>query len=488
MLAEELCGWNLKLMKNADWNTILGKSSLFSSLNEVERARLLDEAVSVERDCPEGAIILREGEAGDTVFLIGSGAVGVALIAPDGQKILLYTLREGDFFGEMALLENKPRSASVTARARCVLLEIKGQEILKLMRKHHEITIHILREMSERLRHTGEEILKLKLKGLDETIKYFDEKLDATVDANNAKLAASQSIFDQINQRAHEIIESADRARTRLTVAASTVGAIIAAVTTLSAYFGYSEFTSTRNEIVTVKDEIVTMKETVVGTAATASEASKTAEKQADVARKEAEFAKENADQLKTQTETTLTNLKELEKKIGETSEDMEKFREWQVKSLLASFPGDVEKSRETAVETFKTTLRISGGNAVDELFTAIQSGIIGKEPARENYAISLKYFIDENIAESSRDSVLFYYHLLVSLVLNGEDIKTLKDGGTVIEYDKLLKDYEEFIKAEEGRPIKNTLDQNVQKTYIARAKDDTQKKRDIEKLWNLIP
>ena len=78
--------------------------------------QFLDDKVSNEKEFSDGKLIVKEGEPGDSVFLVGSGSVEVVLEGENGHDTPVAILRRGDFFGEMALLEKKPRAATVRAK------------------------------------------------------------------------------------------------------------------------------------------------------------------------------------------------------------------------------------------------------------------------------------------------------------------------------------------------------------------------------------
>lgn len=139
-------------MQSFNWQGLLRHHSLFSSLNEAEIAQLLKDEASQERAYPPGSVILREGEFGDSLFLIGSGSVQVTLQGPEGQLIPLAILQADEFFGELAVLERRPRSATVTAREQCLLLEVKGEAFRKLLEAHPDLRSKVYTKMSERLR------------------------------------------------------------------------------------------------------------------------------------------------------------------------------------------------------------------------------------------------------------------------------------------------------------------------------------------------
>jgi CRP/FNR family cyclic AMP-dependent transcriptional regulator len=92
----------------------LKRVPLFSDLSEVELARFTD--VVREREYPKNSVILFEDDPGDALYIVASGQVKVVLIGEDGREVILSVLSDGDFFGEMSLIDDEPRSAHVIAR------------------------------------------------------------------------------------------------------------------------------------------------------------------------------------------------------------------------------------------------------------------------------------------------------------------------------------------------------------------------------------
>jgi len=226
-----------------DWERILTRHPIFSALDEKEIDYLID--VSDEKEYEKGDVIIREGEQGNSVYIIGFGAVEVVLPWRGEQTLHLTTLGKGEFFGEVALFE-KPsrRSASVIAAERCVLLEIEGGEFLGIAKKHPEIVMDVIEKVTSRLRNIGDQVLKVKLSDMDEKIETLNTRLDAELRATSATLNATQTVFDQTSRRANEIIESAERSRTRLTTTASILGTGLTAIVAVFGYLGFSQFQS----------------------------------------------------------------------------------------------------------------------------------------------------------------------------------------------------------------------------------------------------
>jgi CRP-like cAMP-binding protein len=224
--------------KKFDWKSLLQRHPAFSCLGDAETDELLRAEAFQERVYAAGSLIMQQGEPGDAVFLIGSGAVQV-LLDVDGARVILSTLRKADIFGEMALLGGSGRITTVSAVEECVLLEIRGDGFRDLLATHPNLKLAILLSLTERLRSANEQILALKLKGGDEALKLLDAKLSAEVRVFDASLRAAQTVFEQTKIRADEVIESAERARTRVTFMTSSVGAVVAAALAVLGFLGF---------------------------------------------------------------------------------------------------------------------------------------------------------------------------------------------------------------------------------------------------------
>lgn len=100
---------------------------LFQALPESERQRLRASVESVELRA--GAVLFRQGEPGDALFILQSGTLQVALELPSGERQALDTLGQGEVVGEMAVLYRRPRAATVLALTDCSLLRLGAADI-----------------------------------------------------------------------------------------------------------------------------------------------------------------------------------------------------------------------------------------------------------------------------------------------------------------------------------------------------------------------
>jgi CRP/FNR family cyclic AMP-dependent transcriptional regulator len=98
----------------------LKRVPLFCDLSEAELGRVTE--VVREREYPKNSVILFEDDPGDALYIVAHGQVKVVLIGEDGREVILSVLGDGDFFGEMSLIDDEPRSAHVIAMKDSVLL------------------------------------------------------------------------------------------------------------------------------------------------------------------------------------------------------------------------------------------------------------------------------------------------------------------------------------------------------------------------------
>jgi CRP-like cAMP-binding protein len=115
------------------------------------------------RSCAKGTMILQEEEPGDALFMIVSGRAKVVHLSEDGREIILDMLGQGDFFGEMALLDQEPRSANVTAVEPTEILVLERRAFLNEIEREPKIAVKMLAELSRRLRRADEKIQDLVL-------------------------------------------------------------------------------------------------------------------------------------------------------------------------------------------------------------------------------------------------------------------------------------------------------------------------------------
>jgi CRP/FNR family cyclic AMP-dependent transcriptional regulator len=102
------------------------------------------------QEYPAGSVIFSEGDPGQAVYFVQRGAVQIAKSVGDRSKVLA-KLTVGDFFGEMALISERPRSATATAIEECQLAVLGKEPFFKLLRNSYEITLRIVEQLAARL-------------------------------------------------------------------------------------------------------------------------------------------------------------------------------------------------------------------------------------------------------------------------------------------------------------------------------------------------
>jgi CRP-like cAMP-binding protein len=118
---------------------------LFARLDRKHLARL--GMLTDEVDVPAGKVLIRQGELGDDLMIVVSGQVAVER---NGARV--NQLRSGDFFGEIALIERGPRTATVTAEEASRLLVINHRDFHALMEEFPEVAAHVLVCLADRVR------------------------------------------------------------------------------------------------------------------------------------------------------------------------------------------------------------------------------------------------------------------------------------------------------------------------------------------------
>jgi CRP/FNR family cyclic AMP-dependent transcriptional regulator len=116
-----------------------------------------DEAAAVaatvtDRHYGKHQFIVREGDPGDTFFILVKGSVSVCRIAPDGRETILSILKEGDFFGEMSMFDSSLRSASIKTLTEVEVGAIRQTDFLTLLDRNPRIGRSLVIALSERLR------------------------------------------------------------------------------------------------------------------------------------------------------------------------------------------------------------------------------------------------------------------------------------------------------------------------------------------------
>lgn len=132
---------------------LLNRVSVFSRLDAAQLT-LLARSVSTQT-FQRGDIIFHEGSVGSTLYIIVAGQVRIYTTSEAGQELTVTMFREGDFFGEMALLDGQPRAASAEAMCRTTTLSLQRAAFLHTINACPPIAASVLEVLTLRLRQSN---------------------------------------------------------------------------------------------------------------------------------------------------------------------------------------------------------------------------------------------------------------------------------------------------------------------------------------------
>jgi CRP/FNR family cyclic AMP-dependent transcriptional regulator len=155
-----------------DTVALLRSIPMFAGLNDEDLAALA--TALAQREFKAGKMIFAFGDAGNAMYIVDSGDVNIHLPGQNSQRISLKDVSRGEYFGELALFDEKPRSASAVATSDAVLLELKHDTLAGYLERRPAAAMAILRTMSERLRETNELLSARAAKNVDAE---FDKNL-----------------------------------------------------------------------------------------------------------------------------------------------------------------------------------------------------------------------------------------------------------------------------------------------------------------------
>lgn len=160
----------IKLLRSVD---------IFSSLQLFELKMLA--AYLNDFTVNAGDVICRQGDPGEELYIIESGEMGVIIRIADGSEKEIVTLKSGDFFGEMSIFDNSPRSATCRAKANSTLLKLRKEDFIKLMEQSPDTAITIMKNMlnitSDRIDNSGKFLSEMVKWGNDAGMRALTDAL-----------------------------------------------------------------------------------------------------------------------------------------------------------------------------------------------------------------------------------------------------------------------------------------------------------------------
>ena len=154
---------------------------LFASLDD-EGATGLRERLELELK-PAGSVLFKQGDVGDAMYLIEDGRVRIFINDEDGDEVTLAELGGGDFFGEMAILDGKPRSAYATIVTDSRLAVLSREHFLDFVRQNPDVALTMLSAITDRLRQTDEMLRQRVTRNLNEVEAESQTFADRMADA-----------------------------------------------------------------------------------------------------------------------------------------------------------------------------------------------------------------------------------------------------------------------------------------------------------------
>lgn len=118
---------------------------------------------AVTRNFPKNSVIINEGDSSDSLYVIASGRVTVYLSDENGKEVILNSQGEGEYFGELALVDDSKRSASVVTAEKSSFLVISKVDFKKVLSSHPELAFNLIRGLTHRVRHLTDNVRSLAL-------------------------------------------------------------------------------------------------------------------------------------------------------------------------------------------------------------------------------------------------------------------------------------------------------------------------------------
>lgn len=130
------------------------KNFLYTELNEADAENILD--VSIYREYKAGDIVFHKGDVSENIYVVLEGRLKIQNESKDGKTLVLDMLGPGSSFGEIGLIENKPRIAQAVCITYCKLLITNRSNFMKILAKYPHVAIKVMNLLSNKVRSTHE--------------------------------------------------------------------------------------------------------------------------------------------------------------------------------------------------------------------------------------------------------------------------------------------------------------------------------------------
>ena len=195
---------------------------------------MIDALERFARDFPAGAVLFEEGQPGDYMYVVQSGEVEIRRQVGETERVLA-VLPAGEFFGEMAILNGRPRSATAVVRTAGRLLVIEGRTFEAMLRARPEIALRIIKSLATRLESANQHVELLLLPTPNHRVvqcmRHMAEEqmqLAGTHFTSGTAILVPKQVEDiaaRVGLPVHEVIDVVDRLRqARLVMLAEDAG------------------------------------------------------------------------------------------------------------------------------------------------------------------------------------------------------------------------------------------------------------------------
>ena len=137
-----------------DKKALLANSELLSGLDDEMLDRLL--SMTVTRKLTKNETLFVKGDPGDSVYGVQEGKIKIVTTSPNGKEVTLNIIEEGQFLGEIAMLDGMERTADAIAMENCELLVIQRRDFIPFLEKHPKLCLQVMQLLCHRVRMTSE--------------------------------------------------------------------------------------------------------------------------------------------------------------------------------------------------------------------------------------------------------------------------------------------------------------------------------------------
>jgi CRP/FNR family transcriptional regulator, cyclic AMP receptor protein len=180
---------------------------IFSGLPKATLARI--DSLRQRRVYTEGSVIFMRGDPGDSLCSIVTGRVRISTSRGQGKEVLLNIIEAGECFGEIALLDGMPRTATATAMARTELSVIRREHFLTLVRDESRLAMHLIQLLCKRMRRTAQALEDSALLNLPARMSkqlLSHAALNGSVTSAGTKLTLSQDELAQLLGASRQVV------------------------------------------------------------------------------------------------------------------------------------------------------------------------------------------------------------------------------------------------------------------------------------------